>query len=192
MSWLFGLNKKGDGAVPPLEAPQVPVMGGEGGAGDPGKGGAPPGTAPEGYRSEAYSFDSTALERAAKAAKVTFQDFDHEQYGLMFFFISQDLERSKHATEALALSKMQEQTRQQEQMAKMKEYEIHLEQMKIEGKKVDGEQKRKYLEEEAKIAKHKAEYQDQLARQRYEDQLVQQQRMQEENLKKQEASVAKQ
>lgn len=70
MSWLFGLNKKGDGGVP-LEAPQVPVMGGEGGAGDPAKGGAaPPGTAPEGYRSEAYSFDSTALERAAKAAKV--------------------------------------------------------------------------------------------------------------------------
>ena len=102
------------------------------------------------------------------------------------------MERSKHATEALALSKMQEQTRQQEQMAKMKEYEIHLEQMKIEGKKVDGEQKRKYLEEEAKIAKHKAEYQDQLARRRYEDQLVQQQRMNEENLKKQEDSVAKQ
>ena len=34
--------------------------------------------------------------------------------------------------------------------------------------------------------------QDQLARRRYEDQLVQQQRMQEENLKKQEESVAKQ
>ena len=33
---------------------------------------------------------------------------------------------------------------------------------------------------------------DQLARRRYEDQLVQQQRMQEENLKKQEESVAKQ
>ena len=33
---------------------------------------------------------------------------------------------------------------------------------------------------------------DQLARRRYEDQLVQQQRMQEENLRKQEESVAKQ
>merc|ERR1719385_194828 len=64
--------------------------------------------------------------------------------------------------------------------------------MKVEQKRVEGEQKREYLKEEAKVAKHKAEYQDQLARRRYEDQLVQQQRMQEENLKKQEESVAKQ
>ena len=35
-------------------------------------------------------------------------------------------------------------------------------------------------------------FQDQLARRRYEDQLVQQQRIQEENLKKQEESIAKQ
>ena len=42
----------------------------------------------DGYRSEAYSFDSTALERAAKAAK--------------------DLEKSKFATQALELSKQQE------------------------------------------------------------------------------------
>ena len=47
------------------------------------------------YRSEAYSFDSTALERAAKAAK--------------------DLEKSKFAKEALALSQQQEITRQNEQ-----------------------------------------------------------------------------
>ena len=42
----------------------------------------------------AYSFDSAALERAAKAA--------------------QDLEKSPHAKEALALAKMQEETRQME------------------------------------------------------------------------------
>ena len=87
---------------------------------------------------------------------------------------------------------MQEQTEQQKQLAKIKEYELSIEQMKIEQKRVDGEQKRKYLEEESKQQKHKAEYQDQLARRRYEDQLVQQQRMQEDNLKKQEESVAKQ
>jgi ATPase family AAA domain-containing protein 3A/B len=74
------------------------------------------------------------------------------------------LEKSKFASQALDLSKMQETTRQHEQMAKIKEYEVHMEQMKIEQKRVDGEQKRKYLEEEAKIAKHKAEYQDQLSR----------------------------
>ena len=91
------------------------------------------------YRSEAYSFDSTALERAATAAK--------------------ELEKSKFAKEALALSQQQEMTKQQEQMVKVKEYEASIEQMKIEGKRVEGEQRRKYLEEENKQAKLKSEYQ---------------------------------
>merc|ERR1719369_51801 len=77
-------------------------------------------------------------------------------------------------------------------MAKIKEYEAGIEQMKIKAKQVEGEQKREYLKEEVKQHKVKAEYQDQLARRRYEDQLVQQQRMNEESLKKQEESVAKQ
>ena len=64
MSWLFGLNKNPTG-IP--DAIQVPVSGGDGGDEGPG----PVTSATEGYRSEAYSFDSTALERAAKAAKVT-------------------------------------------------------------------------------------------------------------------------
>lgn len=171
---MFGLNK-GQGAIP--DAPQVPTMeGGSDGGGQPqggggGKGGSL-GSGAEGYRSEAYSFDSTALERAAKAAK--------------------ELEKSKYATQALDLSKTQEETKQKEQMVKIKEYEAHIEQMKIDGKRVDAETRRKMLEEEAKHAKLKAEYQDQLARRRYEDQLVQQQRNQEDNLRKQEESVAKQ
>ena len=78
------------------------------------------------FRSEAYSFDSTALERAAKAAK--------------------DLEKSKFAKEALALSQQQEITKQQEQMVKVKEYETNIEGMKVEQKRVEGEQRRKYLE----------------------------------------------
>ena len=67
MSWLFGMNKnQGD-----LVAPQVPVM--DGAEGQQQGGGPAPvgaGSDKDGYRSEAYSFDSTALERAAKAAKV--------------------------------------------------------------------------------------------------------------------------
>ena len=101
---------------------------------------------PEGYRSEAYSFDSTALERAAKAAK--------------------ELEKSKYANQALDLSKKQEETKQSEQMVKIKEYELSIEQMKVEAKKVEGQEKRKMLEVEAEQAKRKAEYQDQLARRR--------------------------
>ncbi|CAB4070297.1 ATAD3A_B [Lepeophtheirus salmonis] len=127
MSWLFG--SRGN-------APEVPV------SVDP-----PPassdGGGKEGHRSEAYSFDSTALERAAKAAK--------------------ELEKSKFSTQALELSKMQEETKQKEQMVKIKEYEVAVEQVKVEGKKVEADNRQKMLQEEAKIAKHKAEYQDQLA-----------------------------
>lgn len=54
---------------------------------------------------------------------------------------------------------MQEDTKQKEQLVKIKEYEAHIEKLKIEQKQVDGEQRRKTLEEEAKQAKYKAEYQ---------------------------------
>merc|ERR1711997_1244844 len=156
MSWLFGLNKGQAG----FEAPQVPTFtendqgessgdfqasGGESGAGNPG---GSIGSDAEGYRSNPYSFDSTALERAAKAAK--------------------DLEKSKHASEALALSRVQEETKQKEQEVQVKQYEAQIEQMKIEAKRVEGEQRRKNMEEEAKNSRYNAEYQDKLARQRYE------------------------
>lgn len=39
------------------------------------------------------------------------------------------MEKSKFAAQALDLSKMQESTKQQEQMAKIKEYEAHVEQV---------------------------------------------------------------
>ena len=72
MSWLFGLNNKG--AIG--DAPQVPVLGGDDGgtASEEGVPAAAPletgSSGDTGYRSESYSFDSSALERAAKAAKV--------------------------------------------------------------------------------------------------------------------------
>jgi ATPase family AAA domain-containing protein 3A/B len=72
----------------------------------------------KGYRSQQYSFDSTALERAAKAAK--------------------DLEKSAHASEALALSRVQEETKQKEQEVNIKQYEAQIEQLKIEQKRVEG------------------------------------------------------
>ena len=58
------------------------------------------------------------MERAAKAAK--------------------DLEKSAHATEALALSRVQEETKQKEQEVNIKQYEAQIEQMKIEQKRVEG------------------------------------------------------
>ncbi|XP_053694411.1 ATPase family AAA domain-containing protein 3A homolog [Sabethes cyaneus] len=170
MSWLFGYKS---------QVPQMPPGGGDGGppeeptAGSAGEvAGDKTLTKAERKAMEAYRFDSSALERAAEAART--------------------LERSKHSREALELSKLQEQTRQQEYMAKVKEYEAHIEGSKVEQKRVDHEERRKTLVEETKQQQQRAQYQDQLARKRYEEQLSQQQRVQEENLRKQEESVAKQ
>ena len=97
MSWLFGLDKNQQGFV----APQVPTLGegnqdysdengqASGAAGGGSNAGGSIGSDAEGYRSAAY---------AAKAAK--------------------DLEKSKHASEALALSRVQEETKQKEKEAK--------------------------------------------------------------------------
>ncbi|KAI8430910.1 hypothetical protein MSG28_001029 [Choristoneura fumiferana] len=146
MSWLFGYSTKPP--QPPTDDPPA----NSGGAA------APPValTKAEKKAMEAYRFDSSALERAAQAAR--------------------ELEQSRHAKDALELSKLQEASRQQEQMAKIKEYEAAIEQSK----------------EETKQHQMRAQYQDQLAKKRYEEQLVQQQKSQEEILRKQEESVAKQ
>lgn len=67
-----------------------------------------------------------------------------------------------------------------------------MEQARVEQKRVDYDERRKLASEETKQQQIRAQYQDQLARKRYEEQLAQQQRVQEENLRKQEESVAKQ
>lgn len=167
MSWLFGV-KKPDSNVELF--PGFPAAGG-GGGGDAGGDG-------DGIKDkdkktmEAYRFDSSALERAAKAAK--------------------ELEASHNAKEALELSKLQEVTHQLEHQKSIKEYEAHIEQLKVDQSRVQQEERRKTLAEETRQHQQRAQYQDQLARKRYEDQLVQQQRMNESNLRSQEESVAKQ
>uniref|UniRef100_A0A8C4EHT3 AAA+ ATPase domain-containing protein n=1 Tax=Dicentrarchus labrax TaxID=13489 RepID=A0A8C4EHT3_DICLA len=118
------------------------------------------------------NFDPTGLERAAQAAK--------------------DLDKSRHAKEALDLARMHEQTTQMEHQSKVKEYEAALEQLKGDQMRIQGEERRKTLNEETKQHQARAQYQDKLARQRYEDQLRQQQALNEENLRKQEESVQKQ
>ncbi|XP_012252047.2 ATPase family AAA domain-containing protein 3A homolog [Athalia rosae] len=169
MSWLFGYRN----AQPPQDFSQFaqPPTAGGGGSTGGGGGDEPPKNLSK-SQMEAYRFDSSALERAAAAAK--------------------ELERSKHSKEALELSKLQEATRQTEMQAKVKEYEAHIEQMKVEQKRVDGDERRKTMQEETKQHQMRAQYQDQLARKRYDDQLAQQQRMNDENLRRQEESVAKQ
>ncbi|XP_070824622.1 ATPase family AAA domain-containing protein 3-like [Chaetodon trifascialis] len=163
MSWLFGWGK-GSGS-PPVEE-QTPAAPAEGAGGAPGgPGGDKPGD-------KWSNFDPTGLERAAKAAR--------------------ELDKSRHAKEALELAHMQEQTAQLEHQSKVKEYEAALEQLKGEQIHLQGEERRKTLSEETKQNQARAQYQDKLARQRYDDQLRQQQFLNEENLRKQEESVMKQ
>ncbi|XP_073977092.1 ATPase family AAA domain containing bor isoform X3 [Rhodnius prolixus] len=175
MSWLFGIRRN-DTSLPGDDlTPESP--GGSGAITPPpseaGGGGDRVSMSDKSRKAmEAYRFDSSALERAAQAAR--------------------ELERSKHAKEALDLSKLQEMTKQQEMQAKIKEYEASIESARVEQKRVDGEERRKTLQEETRQHQNRAQYQDQLARKRYEEQLVQQQRMNEENLRRQEESVAKQ
>ncbi|XP_014281259.1 ATPase family AAA domain-containing protein 3A homolog isoform X1 [Halyomorpha halys] len=172
MSWLFGIrrNEPNMGAVSPPDGGNPPAGGGGGGGGD-GDDRSP--SSPELKKAmEAYRFDSSALERAAQAAR--------------------ELEKSRHSKEALELSKMQEMTKQQELVMRTKEFEAAIETSKVDQKRVDGEERRKTVQEETKQHQARAQYQDQLARKRYEDQLQQQTRMNEENLRKQEESVQKQ
>ncbi|XP_030041508.1 ATPase family AAA domain-containing protein 3A [Microcaecilia unicolor] len=142
--------------------PSLPPPPDVGGSGDPG----------DKPKDKWSNFDPTGLERAAKAAR--------------------ELDQSRHAKDALNLAKIQEETLQLEQQAKVKEYEAAVEQLKNEQIRVQGEERRKTLNEETKQHQARAQYQDKLARQRYEDQMRQQQLLNEENLRKQEESVQKQ
>ncbi|NWT55821.1 ATD3A protein, partial [Erythrocercus mccallii] len=177
MSWLFGLNR---GAAPGGGGDAAPPGTGTGagsGAGlslppTPGGGGSS-GTGDRQTPKDKWSnFDPTGLERAAKAAR--------------------ELDASRHAKDALSLAQMQEQTLQLEQQAKLKEYEAAIEQLKNEQIRVQAEERRKTLNEETKQHQARAQYQDKLARQRYDEQMRQQQLANEENLRKQEESVQKQ
>jgi len=79
-----------------------------------------------------------------------------------------------HAKDALDLTKMQENAKVMETQKQMKEYELQLEKMKVEQIRVSAEEKRKLLGEETRQNQQRADYQDRLARKRYDDQLVQQ------------------
>uniref|UniRef100_A0AAR2K1J3 AAA+ ATPase domain-containing protein n=1 Tax=Pygocentrus nattereri TaxID=42514 RepID=A0AAR2K1J3_PYGNA len=162
MSWLFGLNRGQPEPPPDLPVPPPPPP-------PPGGSGGSGGDKPKDKWS---NFDPTGLERAAHAAR--------------------ELDKSRHAKEALDLARMQEQTVQMEHQSKMKEYEAALEQLKGDQIRIQAEERRKTLNEETKQHQARAQYQDKLARQRYEDQLRQQQALNEENLRRQEESVQKQ
>lgn len=54
-----------------------------------------------------------------------------------------------------------------EYQTRIKEYEVHLEQARMEQKRVEAEERKKLLAEETKQHQLRSQYQDQLARKRY-------------------------
>ncbi len=57
------------------------------------------------------------------------------------------------------------------------EAELEIEKVKAQQMQISGEERRKTLQEETRQHQHRAEYQDKLARRRYDDQLAQQVRV---------------
>ncbi|GAU98002.1 hypothetical protein RvY_09207 [Ramazzottius varieornatus] len=177
MSWLLGRRKNveefpsSDNSAGGAGADNSEA--GQRGGRSPNDGTAKAGTGSgDSARMDAYRFDSAALERAARAAK--------------------ELESSKNAKEALEVTRLHETTIQMEHQKAIKQYEAHTEEIRLEQIRAQHEEKRKTLTEETKQAQQRAAYQDQLARKRYDDQLAQQQRVNDENLRKQEESIQKQ
>uniref|UniRef100_A0A2K5JWC8 AAA+ ATPase domain-containing protein n=1 Tax=Colobus angolensis palliatus TaxID=336983 RepID=A0A2K5JWC8_COLAP len=180
MSWLFGINKgpKGEGAGPPLPLPPA----------QPGAG-----------------LGALRLRRGHGFQKTPWLMCMPAQWHLHILTPALRAPASTgYAKDALNLAQMQEQTLQLEQQSKLKmrleapsllhtlEYEAAVEQLRSEQIRAQAEEKRKTLSEETRQHQARAQYQDKLARQRYEDQLKQQQLLNEENLRKQEESVQKQ
>lgn len=176
MSWLFGASTPQP--TGPIGYPGNVGAGGQAG-GAAGGGGQDGGSNSPNQQNvqnlgkmSAYQFDSSALERAAKAAK--------------------ELEQNRYAKDALELVRQQEVTKQLEIQKNIKEYEAAMANANIEAKKAEQEHRRRMLAEETKQAQMKAQYEDQLARKRFDDQLAQQRAANEESLRRQEESVAKQ
>jgi len=129
--------------------------------------------AQEARRSNAYqAFDPEGLERAASAIK--------------------DLNKSPHAKSAIELQREKERTEQKRIEAHIGDAKALEEEFKLKLAQVQEEQRRLTMQEEAKYHREKANYEDQLARKRYNDQLSANQQSQAEILRKQEESVAKQ
>jgi len=175
MEWLLGKQKPQNFEQLVADA-QLPGAGNPGG-GNPGGGSSDGGGGGGGEETPASpkawsNFDPTGLERAAKAAR--------------------ELDGSKNSVKAYELTSMQEHTKQLEHQTKLKEWDVHIQQTEIEKSRVQHEEKRKTLQDETKHNNERAQFQDRLARKRYDDQLLQQKQMNDENLRQQEESVKKQ
>lgn len=117
-------------------------------------------------------FNSSGLERAAKAAK--------------------DLEKSSNAREILRLTQQQEVTKQKEQEMERAKYGVMQQELAIKKIHEEEEATKRALEQKNQYAKHQSDYNDQLERKRIAEQMNMQRRMQDEERAKAEESLARQ
>jgi len=96
-------------------------------------------------------FDSTGLERAVICIR--------------------ELNKSEYAKDALEIAKKQETTKQEEFKTKMGEYNLAVEQAKEQQIRAHGEENRKRMQEDGRLKKEQADYQDILARRRQEEKI---------------------
>ena len=121
---------------------------------------------------EVSDFNSSGLERAAKAAK--------------------DLERNSNAKEILRLTQSQEATKQKEHEAERAKYSAMQEELRIKRVAEEEAAANRTMEKQTQQKKAQADYQDQLTRRLTVEQMQQQKRMQEEEREKAEESLRRQ
>lgn len=117
-------------------------------------------------------FNSSGLERAAKAAK--------------------DLERNRNAKEILRLTSEQEKTEQKKQETERAKFQAHTQQLAIEKVKEEELAAQRTLEKQQQHNRAQADYQDNLERKRIVEQMQMQKRMAEEERAKAEESLKRQ
>jgi len=116
-------------------------------------------------------FDPRALERAAKAAK--------------------ELEGNNFAKDAIELSRQAEKTAQMRSQADVEENKARQATLAVELKRVAEDERRKTIDFEQRAAQQSAQYQDQINRKRYQDELAAHAQMRAQELKRQEESALK-
>lgn len=118
------------------------------------------------------AFNSSGLERAAKAAK--------------------ELEKSRNAKDILRLQSDQEKTKQKEQETERAKFQAHTQQLAIEKVREEEQAAQRTLEKQQQHSRAQADYQDNLERKRIVEQMQMQKRMAEEERAKAEESLKRQ
>lgn len=117
-------------------------------------------------------FNSSGLERAAKAAK--------------------DLEKNRNAKEILRLTSEQEKTKQKTQETERAKFQAHTQQLAIEKVKEEEQAAQRTLEKQQQYNRNQADYQHDLERKRIVEQMQMQKRMAEEERAKAEEALKRQ